>query len=481
MDFLGTSNCIALLSEHIATHTDMRLQDPRASNWPSVINGPLFIDRAYNWAKIFFIAEPVKNSPILILMRLGVESSNLLLGALQAGLFPILMKPTIPTHLVLEAVRESSCSLVAVPSGLLLEIVKHGFLPVSQGDDYAILRSPYASVPHLKLGNTPIIGILSSGSTGKPKVIIHTLDRVLHNATLHATSIGLRAEDTVALTLPLNFSAGLVAGLLSTLITGASGIFIDAQKINPRRLLPQLHVSVCMATPATIMSVYDTTTLDRARVVTVGGDTINYRLACELIEYCGRATEVYSTYGMTEAGPRISSSTVTREILEHYNAIPLGKPLEGVQLDIRTTDTVAGSGELLVSTPTAMYGYLNPSLESSTTQDKPFGTIRTGDIFKVLSDGLVFVGRSGRLIVRGGENIYPAVIESAILKHLDIDDVWVTAEPDELLGHVPKAYIIGNRKIESSYMAKKLRQVLPSSYIPAIWEYAEKLPDHAKK
>uniref|UniRef100_UPI0013DEB517 long-chain fatty acid--CoA ligase n=1 Tax=Pseudomonas viridiflava TaxID=33069 RepID=UPI0013DEB517 len=114
-------------------------------------------------------------------------------------------------------------------------------------------------------------------------------------------------------------------------------------------------------------------------------------------------------------------------------------------------------------------------------QDRPFGTIRTGDLFKVVNGGLLFAGRSGRLIVRGGENIYPSVIESAILKYLDIDDVWVTSEPDEKLGRVAKAYVVGDKKLDINYMSRRLRRFLPSSYIPAIWKYAEKLPAQAKK
>ncbi|WP_339483504.1 hypothetical protein [Pseudomonas sp. RL_5y_Pfl2_73] len=77
MDFLANSNCITLLSEHAAAHTNMKLQDSRASNWPSAIYRALFIDRSHNCVKKFIIAEPANNSPALILMRLGIESASL--------------------------------------------------------------------------------------------------------------------------------------------------------------------------------------------------------------------------------------------------------------------------------------------------------------------------------------------------------------------------------------------------------------------
>lgn len=481
MSFLGASNCIDLLSRQVAEHRSMKLQDPRAPNWPSVVNGSLFIDRSLVWAKKLRAAISDVNSPIVILMRLGVEPASLLFGALQAGLFPILMKPATPVRLLIEAVQETRCFLVAVPVGLTVEIAKHGFVFVNGNQDYAILRAPYPLLTHSQLPREPLIGILSSGSTGKPKIIVHTLDRVLHNAKLHADSVGLLADDTVALTLPLNFSAGLVAGLLSTLITGANGVFVDTQKVNPHRLFLNHKVSVCMATPATVMNLYDPLTLGTARIVTVGGDSLSYRVASELVKNCGPNTKIYSTYGMTEAGPRISSSIVTQEVLEYFNAVPLGEPLEGIELELKPTGQDQYAEELYVHTPTAMYGYLDQASETSNCQDRPFGAIRTGDLFKIVNDGLLFAGRSGRLIVRGGENIYPSVIESAILKYLDIDDVWVTSEPDEKLGQVAKAYIVGDKKFDINYMARRLRKVLPSSYIPAIWEYAEKLPAQAKK
>lgn len=481
MKFLGASNCVQLLFDHIASSKTMKLQDPRAKNWPSVIGGALLVDRSHDWASMLSVSEPVRNSPIMILMRLGVESSSLLLGALQAWLFPILMKPSTPITQVVEDVRDTHTSLVAVPFGMLAELEKFGFLRVGQYNDFAILRSPYPSTPHPLTGNGPLIGILSSGSTGRSKVIVHTLDRVLHNGILHARSIQLSADDMVALALPLNFSAGLIAGLFSTLSTEASGIFLDSQKINPRRVLKDIRASVCMSTPATVMSLYDNATLSQARIVTVGGDAMNHRLASTLIDICGKDTKLYSTYGMTEAGPRISSSLITAITLEQYNGVPIGRPLKGVRLHTEIIDAKANAVELYVSTPTAMHGYLNQPLESLAVQEKPFGIIRTGDIFNVVNSELVFAARSGRLIVRGGENIYPAAIETAILKYLDVDDVWVTAEPDEVLGEIPKAYLVGNRESNLSHITRTMRKALPSSHVPAIWENVERLPVYARK
>ncbi|WP_440062483.1 hypothetical protein ACTACQ_02050 [Pseudomonas syringae] len=156
MSFLGASNCIDLLSRQVAEHRSMKLQDPRAPNWPSVVNGSLFIDRSLVWAKKLRAAISDVNSPIVILMRLGVEPSSLLFGALQAGLFPILMKPATPVRLLIEAVQETRCFLVAVPAGLAVEIAKHGFVFVNGNQDYAILRAPYPLLTHSQLPREPL-------------------------------------------------------------------------------------------------------------------------------------------------------------------------------------------------------------------------------------------------------------------------------------------------------------------------------------
>ena len=465
----------------MANSKSLALTDLKAPTWPTSIDGETLLDRSLIWATSIWTIEPVKNSPILILMRLGISSTSLFLGACLAGLFPIIIKPTTPVKLIIEAVRKSSCALVAVPAAWSSELSLHGFSCVCRKEDFVIMRSPHASLPHPDVNGAHLVGIHSSGSTGAPNVAVHTLDRIINNAAMHANSINLSPDDTVALTLPLSFSAGLVAGLMSTLLSEAKGIFVDTQKINAHAILDSAPVSICMGTPATISSLYTDIALKKARIVTVGGDVMNYRLARNLIDRCGRDTKIFSTYGMTEAGPRICISPVTAERLDYYQAVPLGSTLEGVELRIKTFDNQADLGELYVTTPTAMFGYLHSAHGTASSQRRSFGEIRTGDIFRKVSDELIFSGRSSRLIVRGGENISPILIESAIIQNFDFEDVWVTAEHDELLGQVPKAYVTGTQPINVRALTKTLRQHLPTSHIPVIWEITEKIPDHAKK
>lgn len=112
-------------------------------------------------------------------------------------------------------------------------------------------------------------------------------------------------------------------------------------------------------------------------------------------------------YGLTEA-----CTVVTVNDLNQLRFDTVGKPVPGVQLDIRNTDN-QGIGEIYVKGPTVMSAYYQADeLTSTTLLD---GWLRTGDLGKLESDGhLKLVGRCKNMIVTsGGKNVYPEDIESA--------------------------------------------------------------------
>jgi acyl-CoA synthetase (AMP-forming)/AMP-acid ligase II len=106
---------------------------------------------------------------------------------------------------------------------------------------------------------------------------------------------------------------------------------------------------------------------------------------------------------------------------------------------------------------------------------------RTGD-FGFITDGRLFIqGRRTDLILRGGENIYPAEIEHRLRSHPDIDDVAVVGVPHHELGEEVKAVVV--RRSGSTLDAAAVRawsaQMLAAFKVPSHVEFRERLPRNA--
>jgi O-succinylbenzoic acid--CoA ligase len=150
---------------------------------------------------------------------------------------------------------------------------------------------------------------------------------------------------------------------------------------------------------------------------------------------------VCPTYGLTEATSQVASARpppagATRPM-------PL-LPLPGTELRIVVDghDTAPGeAGEILVRGPTVMRGYLHRSEDSARALRD--GWLHTGDIGCLdLEGGLTVLDRRDDLIVSGGENVYPAEVEAALLEHLSVADAGVAGMADPDLGARVVAWIV---------------------------------------
>jgi long-chain acyl-CoA synthetase len=124
-----------------------------------------------------------------------------------------------------------------------------------------------------------------------------------------------------------------------------------------------------------------------------------------------------------------------------------GVPGPGVELrvvDVGTgEDAPTGEvGEIWVRTRQVMKGYWN--LPDATAQAMvEGGWFRTGDAGYLDSDGYLYIhDRVKDMIVSGGENVYPAEVENALMQHPAIADVAVIGVPDDKWGETPKAMVV---------------------------------------
>ena len=170
---------------------------------------------------------------------------------------------------------------------------------------------------------------------------------------------------------------------------------------------------------------------------------------------------------MSEAGSRIS---IAAPQPEDFPINSVGKPIPGVSVRItdQTGCTLAAGcvGEVEVKSSGVFKGYFNqPQLTKETIVDS---WLRTGDLGRLDSGGnLYLVGRKKEIILCGGENIFPAEIEEALLEHDSIREAAVIGIPDKRLEEVPCAFVVSKDSFrEEIEIIRFCRKRLSSFKVP---------------
>ncbi len=184
-------------------------------------------------------------------------------------------------------------------------------------------------------------------------------------------------------------------------------------------------------------------------------------------------------YGLTEASP-VSSANPLLGVNKEGS---IGLPLPGVTIEIRSledpskTVPLGEKGEVVIAGPHVMRGYWKrPEDTAQTIID---GFLHTGDVGVMDEDGYIFLmDRLKDLIISGGYNIYPRVIEEAIYQHPEVDAVTVIGVPDDYRGQSPKAFV--QRSVGSTLTVDALKTFLNDKLsrieMPKHIEFRNELP-----
>lgn len=306
----------------------------------------------------------------------------------------------------------------------------------------------------------------TSGTTGQPKGAIITYGMQWWNAVGSALNLGHNLDDRWLACLPLYHIGGLTI-LMRSVIYGIS--VMVHEKFDPVRINRSIMedgitiISVVAVMLQRMLADLDTNRGEARypatlRCVLLGGGPAPFPLleACML-----RGVPVVQTYGLTEA----CSQAVTLSPADAVRKLgSAGRPLPPVQLRImhENRPALAGEpGEILLQGPTITPGYVDrPAATAQAWQD---GWFATGDIGYLDKDGYLFVlDRRADLIISGGENVYPAEIESVLLSHPGVKEAGVCGQPDSSWGQVPVAFVVPHAGITLStaellgYTARKL-------------------------
>ena len=284
--------------------------------------------------------------------------------------------------------------------------------------------------------------IYTSGTTGKPKGVLLTYGNHWWSAIGSALNLGLHAEDRWLAVLPL-FHVGGLAMLMRGVIY-AHPVFVHERfdPVTVNLALDEQQITI-ISVVANVLDRMLTEREDRPypstlRAVLLGGGPAPQ----PLLERCVHiGLPVVQTYGMTETASQAATLAPADALRKLGSA---GKPLMPVELRIEANDVmvpVGTVGEIVVRGPNVTPGYADRP--EATEQALRGGWLHTGDLGYLDEEGYLYVvDRRDDLIISGGENVYPAEVESVLLGHPSVADVAVVGLPDPRWGQTVGAAVV---------------------------------------
>ncbi|KTS76475.1 coronafacic acid synthetase [Pseudomonas oryzihabitans] len=382
------------------------------------------------------------------LQRLGIKPGRAVLVALPNGthfvalVFALLLLGAVPTPLPYAAppgrIRRLAtllgADLLILPGGAAvrpLDAREAGQL--STALQWARLKdvSPLPYEP----GE---VVLLTSGTSGIFSGCVFDSAALLRNARRHAAAIGQSAADRLLINLPLFYSFAFVAQLFSSYALGNEVVLATPPftPVHYHRLLQDFGITLSSLTPMMITALCaagQEGLPPSLRRLTIGGDALPAELVPRLLAR-NPDLELYLTYGLTQAGPRVATLAAHLEPAERYASV--GRPLPEVEVEL-AGGPGACEGELLVVTDTAMQRRIRAGeatrLPALRGQKR---LVTTGDLFHIDADGyLFFRQRNPTFVMRRGEKLCPRsiceIVES--LPGIVSAQAWVqpSASPDD--------------------------------------------------
>lgn len=291
----------------------------------------------------------------------------------------------------------------------------------------------------------PVFLFYTTGTTARPKGVLYTNKMLFWNSLNTSMQLGITSEDCTINILPPYHTSGW--NIFLTPLLHNCGHITILKKFNSDKILHHLEVekvTLFIALPTILQMIsksenFEKTDLSKLKYIISGGEAIPQEQVA--LWKNKKNTNVRPGYGLTEAGPSITS---LHQDFVFSKPNSIGKPNFYVDLKVvnfKGNDVGENEiGELCIKGEIVTPGYWNNSVA---TKDKiKNGWFHTGDLAYKDADGFFFLkGRIDDMYISGGENIFPQEIESVLIQHSEIQGVLVLPFDDDVWGKKGVAFI----------------------------------------
>jgi acyl-CoA synthetase (AMP-forming)/AMP-acid ligase II len=330
--------------------------------------------------------------------------------------------------------------------------------------------------------------LFTSGTTGAPKGAMLTHEASIDAYWSWSDVVGLREGDRYLVVNPFFHAFGLKAGILASLLRGATVLphaVFDVPQV--MRRVQEERITMLPGPPAvyqTMLNHPDLASFDLSslRLAVTGAASIPVELIVRMREELPFET-VVTGYGLTEA---TGIATMCRHDDDPDTiATTVGRPIPGVEVRLVDDDgksPAAGApGEVLVRGYNLMKGYLDDPAATAEAIDTD-GWLHTGDVGVFDERGnLRITDRKKDMFIVGGFNAYPAEIEGIMLQHPAVAQVAVVGVTDARLGEVGTAFVVPRtgETVDTDALISWCREHMANYKVPRTVHVVDELPLNA--
>jgi len=312
--------------------------------------------------------------------------------------------------------------------------------------------------------------LYTSGTTGMPKGAMLSHANIAYNMSETAYYLELSREknDRIHCAPPFSHCFGNIFGILSAWYSGIPLAIVP--KFDPKKCVEQMirnKLTVTYGTPTQfrkMMPYFESPEYTRClRTGIMAGEPCPPKLIKKMMDL---GCDIRVIYGLTEASP---GTNATRSTDPPEKKWTVGRAYRGTVVRIEDPTTGEGlpygkDGEVVIYGPGVMMGYYKePEKTAAITSD--LGGLKTGDVGVMDDQGyLIISGRIKNIVIRGGNNLYPVLIESRMMQFMadKIETVAIVGVSDEMYGEEIAAVVKTREGI----------QMTPQEFVDWCYEYS---------
>ncbi|CAB3686899.1 putative sulfoacetate--CoA ligase [Achromobacter mucicolens] len=326
----------------------------------------------------------------------------------------------------------------------------------------------------------PGLLLFTSGSTGNPKGVLLSHRGIVNNARGVLAHTGLTPGDRLLHVMPLHHTNALNNQIFTPLLAGASVALAGRFRAQDMPgLLAAFRPTIITGVPTMYARMleltFDPDSLAGLRFARCGSAPITEALHRRIEAFLGCPLVV--SYGLSEA---TCTSTMNPPAARRVGSV--GTVLEGQDVSLHLSDgslaPAGAEGEICIAGDSLMLGYLGvDSADAGAPR-----LLRTGDLGRFDAQGyLMITGRIKDVIIRGGENISPALIEGVVTGMPGVAACCVVGAPDEDLGETPVIFVQGNGDCppDAAAIQAEVLARLGRIYVPRDVIWVDRLPENA--